>query len=95
MFDCCVNLMFDLVRLEIGSWPSLELAGTGVFLGIVIGGWGTKSVEMFSLSLRWPTLDMDDRTDVCLCMTGGEFGNSMFGLGASVLQLQYCVLRHA
>ena len=37
MFDCCVDLMFVLVRLAIGSWTPLELAGTEVFLGIVIG----------------------------------------------------------
>ena len=29
---------------------------------------------------------MDVRTDVCLCITGWEFGNIMFGRGASVLQ---------
>ena len=30
---------------------------------------------------------MDGRTDFCLCSTGrGAVGNSMFGLGASVLQ---------
>ena len=41
IFDCCVDLMFDLVRLAIGSWSPLDLAGTWVFLGIVIGCWCT------------------------------------------------------
>ena len=50
MFDCCVDLMIDLVRLAIVSWSPLELAGTWVFLGIVIGGWCTTSVEFFTLS---------------------------------------------
>ena len=71
MFDCCVDLMFDLVRLEIGSWSPLELASTWVFLGIFIGCWCTTSMEFFTLSFRWPPLDMDGRTDVCLCSTGG------------------------
>ena len=48
MFDCCVDLMFDLVLLAIGSWSPLELAGTGVFLGISIGSWGAISVAIFS-----------------------------------------------
>ena len=86
MFDCCVDLMFDLVRLAIGSWSLLELAGTWVFLGIFIGCWCTTSVDFFTLSLCWPPLEMDGRNDVCLCSTGGGFDNSMFGLGASVLQ---------
>ena len=71
IFDCCVDLMFDLVRLAIGSWLPLELAGTGVFLGIVIGSWGATSVAISPLSFCWPPLEMDGRTDVCLCNTGG------------------------
>ena len=86
MFDCCVDLMFDLVLLSIGSWSPLELAGTWACLGIVIGFWCTAPLEFITLSLRWPPLDMGGRTDVCLCSTGGLVGNSTFGLGASVLQ---------
>ena len=64
MFYCCVDLIFDLVRLAIGSWSPLELAGTCVFLGIVIGSWGATSGAILPLSFRWPPLDMDGRTDV-------------------------------
>ena len=71
MFDCCVDLMFDLVRLEIGSWSPLELDGTRVFLGVFIFCWCTTPLEFITLSLRWPPLEMDGRTDVCLCSTGG------------------------
>ena len=71
MFDFYVDLMFDLVRLEIGSWPPLELAGTWVILGIVIGCWCNTPLEFITLSLRWPPLEMDGRTDVCLYSTGG------------------------
>ena len=70
MSDCCVDLMFDLVRLEIGSWSPLELDGSWVFLGILIGCWCTTSLEFITLSLRWPPLDMDGRTDVLLFSTG-------------------------
>ena len=86
MFDCYVDLMFDLVLFPIGSWLPLEVAGTWVFLGMVIGCWCNTTLEFINLSLRWPPLDMDGRTYVCLCSTGGRFGNSMFVLGASVLQ---------
>ena len=71
MFDCCVELMFDLVRLAIGSWSPLELAGTWVFLGIVIDYWCNTPLEFINLSLNWPILEMDGRTDVFLCSTGG------------------------
>ena len=79
MFDCCVDLMFDLVRLVIGSWSPLELAFTWVFLGIVIGCWCTTSVYFLTLSLRWAPLDMDSRTDVCLCSTGGIVTGTKIG----------------
>ena len=71
MSDCCVDFLFNLVRLEIGSWSPLELAGTMVFLGIVIGCWCNTYLEFITLSLRCPPLKMDGRTDVCLCSTGG------------------------
>ena len=83
IFDCCVELMFDLVVLAIGYWSPLELAGTGVFLGIVIDGWCTTSVDSPPLSLCWPPLEMYDRTSV---YWGLGVGNSMFGLVASVIQ---------
>ena len=44
-------------------------------------------MEHFPLSLCWPPLEIDGRTNVCLSSTRGEFGNSMFGPGASFLQL--------
>ena len=71
MFDCCVDLMFDMVRLEIGSWSPLGLAGTWMFLGIVIGCWCNTPLEFITLFLRWPPLEVEGRTDVCLYSTGG------------------------
>ena len=57
MFDYCLDLVFDLVRLAIGSWSPLELAGTWVFLGIVIGCWCTTSMEFY------PVLALDTLGD--------------------------------
>ena len=64
LFDFCVDLVFDLVFLEIGSCSPLELSGTWVFLGIYIGCWCTTPLEFITLSLRWPPLEMGGRTDV-------------------------------
>ena len=86
MSDCCVDLMFDLVLLEICSWSPLELDGTWVFIVICFGCWCTKPLGFITLSLSWTPLEMGVRTDVCLYSTGVGFGNSMFDLGASVLQ---------
>ena len=44
-------------------------------------------MEHFPLSLCWPLLKINGRTNVCLSSTRGEFGNIMFGPGASVLKL--------
>ena len=71
MFDGGVDLMFDLVRLAIGSRSPLELAGTWLFLGIVIGCLCNTPLEFITLSLRWPPLDMDGSTDACLFIARG------------------------
>ena len=77
--------MIDLVRLAIDSWSPLELTDTWVFFGIMSGFCCNTPLEIITLFLSWPPLEVGvcyrTKSDDCLGMTGVGCGNNSCGSG--------------
>ena len=77
--------MLDLVRLAIGSWSPLELTATWVFFGIVSGFFCNALLEIITLSLSWPPLEVVVGYHIvayaCLGRTGVGYGKTFFDSG--------------
>ena len=75
-----VESMSDLVRLAIYSWSTLELTATWVFFGIMSGFFCNTPLEVITLSLSCPPLEVGvgyrSRADACLGRTGVGCGNT-------------------
>ena len=76
-----VEAMCDLVQLAIGSWSPLELTTTWVFLEILSSCCWDTPLEVFTLSLPWPPLEVGggyrSGSHACSCTTGVECGNTL------------------
>ena len=58
IFGGLVEYMRDMVRLAIGSWSPLELNATWVFFGILSGFCCNTPLEVITLYLSWPPLEV-------------------------------------
>ena len=80
-----VESMCDMVRLAIGSWSPLELTATLVFFGIVSGFCYNTPLEVITLSLSWPPLEVVVGYHIvayaCLGRTGVGYGKTFFDSG--------------
>ena len=80
-----VEAMRDLVRLVMDSWSPLELTSTWVILEIVSGYCWYTPLEVITLSLPWPPLEVGvgyhSGADVCSSTTGVGCGNTLVDSG--------------